>query len=192
MKIPALIYLSSLLFQVMTQAAIVVGTSHVGDNFVGANSFTIDQEFSSTDGTGFRDFTGFFFDSLGGNDYEYGGSALDEGVSVFFANPHDAFSETNILVGEFIELTFGTTYTLPTNFFLGLRTPALDFDSTLAPAYGWAEIENSGVGELVLVDHAVTYGGSGIFVDTVTSIPEPSCLTLGLVAFALLLKRRIR
>jgi len=184
------IYLLFILFQSTTQAAVIVGTSHVGNEFATPNSFSIDQEFSSSDGTGFRDFTGFFFDSLGGNDFEYGGSALDEGVSVFFVNPNDAFSESNIWGGDFIELTLGTTYTLPTNFFLGLRTPVLDFDVGVPPAYGWAEIQNLG-GELSLVDHAVAYGSQGIFVDTLTPIPEPSCLTLGSVVLtSLLLKRR--
>ena len=190
MKLLIPFYLLIVLLQNATHAAVVVGTSHIREGFIGSNSFSIDQEFSSSDGTGFIDYTGFGFNSLGGNDFEYGGSALDEGVSVFFVDSNNAFSETNILGGEFIELLFGTTYTLPSNFFVGLRTPVLDSDSTLAPAYGWAEMGNSG-GELSLVDHAVAYCSQGIFVNTITPIPEPSCLTLGSVALtSLLLKRR--
>ena len=154
-------------------------------------TLTIDQEFSSSDGTGFRDFTGFLFTSAGGFDFEYGGSFLDEGASVFFVNPDDAFSEATILGNTFTELSLGTVYPLPSRFFLGIRTPAIGVEfGALPPAYGWAELENTGTGELVLIDHAVAYHGEGIVVDSLSAIPEPGSGALGAVAVGLLCLRR--
>lgn len=168
----------------------VIGTAHMSDDTyadVGPNIFTIDQDFAS------GDLTGFLLSSLGGDTYTYGGTFLDEGVSVYFVNAKDEFSETNILGGAFTEVALSAEFTLPQNFFLGIRTPAVGFDVVqFPPAFGWAEFENMGTGELSLVDHAVVYGGQGVIVDTVTPIPEPSSLTLGSIALTLLFKRRRR
>ena len=155
------------------------------------NTFTISQEFASSDGTGSRDYTGFIFNATGDFSYEFGGSFLDEGASVFFVDESDVFSESNILGGDFIELGFGTSYDLPFAFFLGIRTPAqgVDFGSS-PPAYGWAEIQNFGNGDLVLVDHAVAYNSRGIIVDTLTAVPEPDSAILGCSAMLLLIRRR--
>ena len=49
--------------------AAVVGTSHMGSNYIGPNSFTIDQVFTASDPGGERDFTGFVFASLGGGPF---------------------------------------------------------------------------------------------------------------------------
>ncbi|MGI9240688.1 MAG: PEP-CTERM sorting domain-containing protein [Verrucomicrobiales bacterium] len=190
MKSPALLCVLIGWLQCAAQAAAVVGTSHMASDYIGPNSFTIDQDFASTD------FTGFVFNAFGGSTFEYGGSFLDEGVSLFFVDANEAFSESNILGAAFTEVSFGTVYTLPQDFFLGIRTPALEVDfGPFSPAYGWAEIQNPGTGELLLVDHAVAYGGQGIFVDTLTPIPEPNSLALALVGLGFILlkmRRRIR
>lgn len=184
MKSPVLICVLVPLLQCTAQAAAVVGTSHMASGTVGPNSFTIDQDFVSSD------FTGFSFAAAGGSTFLYEGSFLDEGVSLFFVEANEAFSESNILGAVFTEVAFGTVYTLPLNFFLGIRTPALEVDSgSFSPAYGWAEIQNLGTGELSLIDHAVAYGGQGIIVDTLTPIPEPSSLALGLAALGFLCLR---
>lgn len=170
----------------------VIGTDHMSSS---GNWFSLDQEYASSDGSGFRDQTGFIFTATGASSFHYDGSLLDEGASVFFVNPGDEFSEANILGGAFTQLTFGSVYTPPAIFFLGIRTPALgvgDF-GTFTPAYAWAEIQNFGTGELVLVDHAVAYSSQGIIVNTLTSVPEPSTLsTLALSLVMLARRRRLR
>jgi hypothetical protein len=181
--------IAHLLLPTMAYSASVVGTSHVGS--IGTNIFTVDQEFSSSDDMGIRDYTGFVFTSLGGFSFEYGGSFLDEGASLFFVNPNEIFWETNILARDFVELSIGSIYSLPQNFFLGIRTPAqgVDFGS-FSPAYGWVEFQNQGTGELVLVDHAMAYSSQGIVVGTLTAVPEPHSLLLISVAMTLAIRRR--
>ena len=168
--------------------AAVIGLNHIS---VSSNIFNIDQEFSSSDGTGFRDFTGFIFTSTGASSYEYGGSFLDEGASVFLVQANDTFSEDNILGGSFVELNIGTVYNLPPVFFLGIRTPALGVGfSSFSPAYGWAEVQNPGTSNLALADHAVAYDSQGIIVNTLTAVPEPSTSILGLIAMLGLVSQR--
>jgi hypothetical protein len=188
MKSRKVIALVMLHISVATSMGVVVGTVHMSDDIIeDPNTFTIYQDFASTD------LTGFFFSSLGGNSYSYAGSYLDEGASLFFVNANDEFSELNILGGAFTQLSSVPVYNFSQSFFLGIRTPTVGFDvDRFPPAYGWAEFQSTGTGELLLVDHAVAYGGQGIFVDTVTPIPEPGSLTLGSVALSLLFKRRRR
>ena len=116
---------------------------------------------------------------------------MDEGASLFFVDPGARLEEMNIIGGGFVELISGSAYTLPTSFFLGVRTPmsAVSF-GTYPPAYGWAEFENLGVGELVLVDHAVAYSGQGIVVGILTAIPEPGMLVPISFAWLLLMAGR--
>lgn len=176
MKALALLSLKTLI-AVGSAPAALIGTSHMGEG--GTNSFTIDQEFSSSDGTGFRDYTGFVFSHQSGNEFEFGGSFLDEGASVFLVNPGEPFSDTGIETVAFVRLSLGTTYTFPSSFFLGIRTPHDEWDtfpSPFPPAFGWAEFSNSGDGELQIINHAVAYESEGIIVGTTTGIPEPTPL----------------
>ena len=157
------------------------------------NNFSINEEFSSA-GLGTPDNTTFSFSYLGGTSFQYTGTALDDGVSLFFVNINDIFSEENILGGEFIEIKFGDIYSEPMNSFLGTRTPALGGGPEFGypPAYGWGEFENNGFGELTLVDHAVVYNGSGIVVNTTIPIPEPNSVILIFGAALFVLKVRSR
>lgn len=179
-------------------AASVVGTNHMsGFEEEGLNIFNLAEEFASETG-GAPENTSFLFLHVSGNSYTYGGSALDDGVSLFFVDRNDEFSEEKILGDDFVELEFNELYSLPTNFFIGLRTPHLDVlpvaDFRFPPAYGWAEIHNDGLGELSLVDHAIAYGSQGIFVDTTNSIPIPESDSVALMFSAafLCLKGRCR
>ena len=55
-------------------------------------------------------------------------------------------------------------------------------------AYGWFRLTRQALG-LVITDSATAMGG-GIFADTYTAVPEPTCFTLGLAAVSGLLLRR--
>ena len=103
------------------------------------------------------------------------------------------FSEANISANSFTELTARTTYTFTGNFYLGLRTPALDNPQPPPRDFGWAEFQNTG-DDLVLIDHAIAYNAQGIIVDTTTAIiPEPSqvsLLSLGVLGMIMRRSRR--
>jgi hypothetical protein len=150
--------------------AATIGTSHISES---GNTFFVDQEFEASFPPD-RDFTGTVFTATGSFSYEYGGSFLDEGASVFLVEANDTFSEAGILAGDFVELTLGTVYTFQPIFFLAIRTPALGVDfGAYEPAYGWIEVQNFGTGDLVLIGHAIAYDTQGIVVDTLTAVPEP-------------------
>jgi hypothetical protein len=177
LNIMKLLSLSAILLAVTAFPAVAatIGTAHISES---GNTFFVDQEFEASFPPN-RDHTGFTFFSTGSFSYDYRGSFLDEGASVFLVEANDVFSEAGILGGDFIELTNGNAYTFQPNFFLGIRTPALGVDLvSYEPAYGWAEVQNFGTGDLVLVDHAIAYGAQGIIVDTLTAVPEPSGLAL--------------
>jgi hypothetical protein len=170
-------------------AASIVGTNHMR-GYEG-NFFDLDQEFISDNGEP-PDNTLFAFFHVSANSYLYSGSALDEGVSIFFVNSNDEFSEERIIGGDFTEIMFGEFHSLPTNFFLGMRTPSLEFYPTIQPgyrlpAYGWAEFQNDELGEISLVDHAIAYGSQGIFVDTTNPIPIPEPNSVALITGTVLL-----
>jgi len=174
-------------------AASIVGTNNMRD--LSGNVFAVDEEFFASNG-GSPDNTGFVFLHFDGLSFVYGGPFLDDGASLFFVEKNDVFSEENILGDDFVELKFDNLYSLPMNFFLGIRTPHLDvkIGTGYPPAYGWAEIENDGSGELSLVNHAMAYGAAGIVVNTTKPIPipEPNTVTLivGTVLFVLVGRTR--
>lgn len=187
MKLP---YRTAMLLAVTAfpAAAATIGTLHISE--IG-NTFFVDQEFAASVPP-HRDYTGFRFTSTGSFSYDYTGSFLDDGVSIFLVEPNEVFSEAAILGGQFVELKFGNIYTFPLKFHLGIRTPALGVNvNSYEPAYGWAEIRNSANGDLVLVDHAIAYGAQGIIVGTLTAVPEPSgTVLLGIGMLSLLGFRR--
>lgn len=152
-----------------------VGVTHIHG---GGTQFTIDQELTAPQGQDFRDYTGFIFSNVSDGQFLYGGSFLDEGVSVFLVESNDHFSEANIQNGEFTELIYGNEYSFPDVFFFGIRTPALGVDAEwFEPVYGWAEIRNLG-GGFSLLNHAVAYSSKGIIVNTLDSMWSNPKLTI--------------
>ena len=178
-----------LVFTTIEINATVIGTSHIS----GGNTIFVDQEFIASDPSGGRDFTGFSF-TPNFDEFEFQGSFIDEGVSVFLVEENDVFSEFNILGGDFTELTFGAQITLDPGFsvgmitveptlFLGVRTPALGVNfGSFEPAYGWIEVQNL-AGNLQVVDHAIAFGAEGIIVNTLIAVPEPSGVLLIAIGF---------
>ena len=77
----------------------------------------------------------------------------------------------------------------PSNFYFGFRTPNLVWgEGFYPPAYGWAEFQHDGEGNLSLVDHAIAFGSQGIVVDTTVPIPEPKGM-FALLSLLIFLKR---
>ena len=116
--------------------------------------------------------------------FSFGGTFLDDGVSVYRVEEGDVFSWEGIQSGEFEELSGGNpfgglnrgdTIDLTTPAFLGFLTPAksivngeLAFGGGRIRGIGWTKIE---MGSLVpgeigirLLDHAMNYGGDSIVV----------------------------
>lgn len=174
-----------LLLMKLVAGAVVVGGSHVQIDELGGGDYNIRvAEFELDDR--FGDYTCFLFSHVNGSNFQYGGSCLDDGVSAFFVESGDRFSEANILGGEFVELDFGIPESYPAHFYFGFRTPNLAWgEGFYPPAYGWAEFQHDGAGNLSLVDYAIAFGSQGIVVNTTIPIPEPKgvfCL-LGLIIF---------
>lgn len=165
--------------------AAVIGTSHILVN-AGTN-LEIEQDAAASDHT-----CAVFF-HVTGETFEYGGTCLDEGVSLFAATSFDPFSEENIQKGLFTEYVAGSHYSFSSPVYIAFRTPSLDGGLPGVPAYGWAQIGSSnGSGTLSVHNHAMAYEGTGIIVATQTAIiPEPSSTALlGLFGLSLAARRR--
>ena len=78
---------------ILPLTAATIGTSHVGEDL---NTFYVDQEFTAHTPPD-RAYTGFLFASTGGFTFDYRGSFLDEGVSVFWCKKMIHFPQLRFL-----------------------------------------------------------------------------------------------
>jgi hypothetical protein len=117
---------------------------------------------------------------------------LDEGSDWYLATLNEEFSAASIADGRHpVLLQVATPYVMNEvevgsgEFYLGVNTS----QGEARDVYGWARLRNDG-GSLVLLDSAMAYGGSGIYIGTTQQVPEPSSALLLVVGFAGLLYRR--
>lgn len=144
------------------------------------------------------DYTGFFLNSLGGNNFTFD-SFADEGVRVFMLEPESPVSLPAIQSGSYTELTYNPRvyyiFADGSEFYVGLYTGTGYPQNGIYPdpSFGWALLKNDG-GTIKLLDSALAYGADGIYAGTRTliNVPEPSTLLLTAIGGALALARRKR
>ncbi len=117
-------------------------------------------------------------------------SFVDEGSNWYLVDEGDVFSRETIDSGLFPILFTTDTWEFPGppvtvgsgDFYLGANSSSHDGpDGPLRNIYSWLHIGNVS-GELVRLDGAVAYGGTGIIVGTTEGVvPEPSALALLIV-----------
>jgi hypothetical protein len=99
---------------------------------------------------------------------------LDEGSVWYVADYGREFSAATLAAGDFPNIPFGgnPVNVPPGNFYLGVRTQK-GFGAGAQYVYGWAWLQHAGV-NVVLLDSAVAYGEQGIYIGTLTPVPEPA------------------
>ena len=154
-------------------------------NYLGSISQTVA---SYMDGTA----AGFYYDesTLQGTT-----TALDEGSDWYVVHAGDEFSSTTISQNAFAPLiTLGPIYYNPVtvdsadDLYLGIAT-SRGFPIN-RNVFGWVRLHDVD-GILVMIDNAVSYDSPGIYVGTITVVPEPAAVCVVAGAFALLARRRV-
>lgn len=116
--------------------------------------------------------TSIYFD-LEGSVLVYRGLNVDEGSQWYFANLNDAFTAAAISQGAFRE--FGQSHSIDLgDFYMGVNTGVGNHPRS---AFGWALLRNTG-NSLQLLGSGMTYDQQGIYIGTMTTIPEPVSLPL--------------
>lgn len=119
-----------------------------------------------------------------------------KGMRTFLVSENDPISLKPILANSYTELTFphGYVFAQGASFYLGFYTGDTPSQNGIFndPLFGWGEFLNNG-GVIQLLDSALEYGGSGIYVGTqeIIGVPEPSVLGLLSTSAALFFGLRI-